>query len=152
MRKYDLISGLFLLFFSITICLLSVRYKIGTFNAPNSGFFPLLMGIVLGVLSILILVEARKKKISRIAFWAPKADKIGIFLSFVFVLLYALLIERIGFIATTAIFFFLFSRFISHHGWVTAFLFGVIASFSIYILFTYLLYAPLPRGLLEGLF
>ena len=60
MRKYDTLSGLFLLALSLAICAVSLRLKVGSLSAPSAGFFPLLTGVVLGVFSILIVVQAKK--------------------------------------------------------------------------------------------
>ena len=152
MKKFDTVSGLFLLILSIAICIGSLRLHVGTFRAPGAGLFPLVTGVVLGVFSILILLEARRKAEEAISFWAPGADKKAIFLSFLFILIYALFLERIGFLAATFIFFFLISRFVSKHRWATAVFFAVVTSAATYGVFKYLLRSPLPQGILEGVF
>ena len=152
MKKFDTVSGLFLLILSIAICIGSLRLHVGTFRAPGAGLFPLVTGVVLGVFSILILLEARRKAEEAISFWVPGADKKAIFLSFLFILIYALFLERIGFLAATFIFFFLISRFVSKHRWATAVFFAVVTSVATYSVFKYLLRSPLPQGILEGVF
>jgi hypothetical protein len=82
----------------------------------------------------------------------PGANKKGIHLTFLFILFYALLLERVGFIGTTIIFFLLISRFVSRHRWSTAVFFGLVTSFATYFVFTILLHAPLPQGILERIF
>jgi len=152
MRKYDIVSGLFLLALSLAICAGSLRLNVGTLTAPSSGFFPLVTGLVLGIFSILILIEARKSGKEIVRFWASKANKKGIYLTFLFILVYALLLEHFGFIGTTILFFFLVSRFVSGHRWAIAVFFALVTSFSTYFVFTILLHAPLPRGFLERMF
>ena len=152
MRKYDMLSGLFLLAVSIAICTGSLQLPVGTFNAPGPGFFPLVTGLVLGVFSLLITVQARKAGTEPVRFWAPEADKKGIAVSFFCILLYALLLERAGFIATTILFFILFSHFVCGHRWRTALFFALVTSFATYFVFSFLLHAPLPRGIIEGMF
>jgi putative tricarboxylic transport membrane protein len=152
MRKYDIISGFFLLAVSLAICAGSLRLNVGTFTAPGSGFFPLVTGLALSVFSILILAEARKSAKETVRFWAPKANKKGIYLTFLFILVYALLLERLGFIGTTVLFFLLVSRFVSGHRWATAVFFALVTSLATYFVFTILLHAPLPQGILERMF
>jgi putative tricarboxylic transport membrane protein len=152
MRKYDIVSGLFLLAVSLAICGASFQFHVGTLTAPGSGFFPLVTGLVLGIFSILILVEARKSGKETVRFWAPEANKKGIYLTFLFILVYALLLERLGFIGTTVLFFLLVSRFVSGHRWSTAIFFALLTSLSTYFVFTILLRAPLPQGILERMF
>jgi len=152
MRRYDIISGLFLLTLSIAICIGSLQLKVGTFTSPGSGFFPLFTGLMLGIFSILILIEAVKLKKEDISFWMPNANKSGIYLTFLLIFLYALLLEWLGFIATSLLFFFLISRLVFYLRWVTSSLFAIITSFGIYFIFTILLRAPLPKGIIERIF
>ena len=55
MRKFDFLSGIFLLALSFAICIGSLRLHVGTLTGPGAGFFPLMTGLVLGVFSCLIL-------------------------------------------------------------------------------------------------
>ena len=152
MRKYDILSGLFLLAVSVAICAGSLHLHVGTLTAPGSGFYPLVSGLVLGVFSILILMQAQKERKEPIRFWAPEANKKGIALTFLFILLYALLLERVGFIGTTILFFLLVSRFVCGHRWTTAVFFAVVTSFATYFVFSILIHAPLPPGIIERVF
>lgn len=152
MRKYDTISGLFLLFLSIAICIGSSKLKLGSPTSPGSGFFPFFTGLALGLFSILILLEARRSKKEDERFWAPGANKKEIFLTFSSILFYALLLERLGFIATSLIFFILINHFVFYLKWTTSIVFSIFVSFGTYLVFTILLHAPLPQGLLERIF
>jgi putative tricarboxylic transport membrane protein len=152
MKKFDTLSGLFLLILSIAICIGSLRLHVGTFRAPGAGLFPLVTGVVLGFFSILILLEARRKAEEAISFWVPGADKKAILLSFLVILIYALFLERLGFLASTLVFFLLISRFVSGHRWATAVFFAVVASVATYSVFKFLLRSPLPPGILERIF
>jgi putative tricarboxylic transport membrane protein len=152
MRKYDIVSGLFLLAVSLAICAGSLQLKVGTLTAPGPGFFPLATGLALAVFSIFILIQASNTISEPVRFWVPGANKKGIHLTFLFILFYALLLERVGFIGTTIIFFLLISRFVSRHRWSTAVFFGLVTSFATYFVFTILLHAPLPQGILERIF
>jgi putative tricarboxylic transport membrane protein len=152
MKKFDTLSGLFLLILSLAICIGSLRLHVGTFRAPGAGLFPLITGVVLGVFSILILLEARRKTEAATQFWVPGADIKAIFLSSLVILIYALFLERLGFLASTLLFFVLISRFVSGHRWTTALFFAVVASAATYSVFKFLLRSPLPAGILERFF
>jgi putative tricarboxylic transport membrane protein len=152
MKKYDILSGLFLLALSLGICAASLRLNVGTLSAPRAGFFPLLTGMVLGVFSILIVIQARKTSDELVKFWAPEANKRGIYLTFFFILVYALLLERLGFVATTILFFVLVSRFVFGFRWSKSVFFALVTSFATYLVFTLLLRAPLPSGIVERMF
>jgi putative tricarboxylic transport membrane protein len=112
----------------------------------------LVTGLALGIFSILILIEAKKSGKESVPFWVAGANKKGIYLTFFFLLLYALLLERLGFIATTVLFFLLVSRFISGHRWSTAIFFALVTSFATYFVFSMLLHAPLPQGIVARMF
>lgn len=152
MRKFDTISGLFLFLVSVAICAGSLRLDVGTPNAPGSGFFPLVTGLVLAAFSIVILVQARKEPDKPVRFWEPGANRKGIYLSFLFILIYALLLEWVGFVVTTIVFFILMSRFVCGHTWRTAILFSTVTAFTTYVVFAYVLHAPLPTGVLGRIF
>ncbi|MEW6668657.1 MAG: tripartite tricarboxylate transporter TctB family protein [Thermodesulfobacteriota bacterium] len=152
MRKYDILSGLFLLVVSLAILAGSMQLQVGTLTAPGSGFFPLVTGLVLGIFSILIIAQARDTTKEPARFWAPAANRKGIYLAFLFILVYALLLERLGFIVSTTLFFVLFSRFVSGHRWTTAVFFALVTSLATYFVFNLLLHAPLPQGILQRMF
>jgi putative tricarboxylic transport membrane protein len=152
MRKLDIQSGIFLLVLSMGICAGSLQHEVGTLTEPGSGFFPLFTGLALWILSIIILVEGWKASRGSARFWEPGANQKGIYLAIAFILLFAFLLERAGFILTTTLFFFLVSRFVSRHRWSTALFFGVAASVATYVVFSFLLRAPLPGGIVESMF
>jgi len=152
MRKLDIQSGIFLLLASVAICLGSLQHEVGSLTEPGSGFFPLITGLALGVLSLFVLIEGWKMDQDSVGFWAPAANRKGIFLTIFFILVFSFLLERAGFLITTTLFFFLVSRFVSHHRSSTALFFGLAASISTYVVFNYLLRAPLPGGIMERMF
>jgi hypothetical protein len=152
MRKYDILSGLFFLLVSLAILGGSLQLQVGTLTAPGSGFFPLVTGLVLGVFSILIIAQAKDAGDLPVRFWAPAANRRGIYLSFFLILVYSLLLERLGFIASTTLFFILFSRLVSGHRWRIAVFFALVTSLATYFVFNQVLQAPLPAGIVERLF
>lgn len=152
MRKYDILSGFFLLCVSLAILGGSLQLQVGTLTEPGSGFFPMLTGVVLGIFSVLIIAQAKKTGALPVRFWAHAADRRAIYLSFFFILVYALLLERLGFILSTTLFFILFSRYVSRHRWVSAVFFAVVTSLATYFVFNLLLHAPLPQGVVGRIF
>ena len=55
MREDDRACSLILLGIALAACFGSFQYEVGTFNNPGPGLFPLVLGVVLGVLSLIIL-------------------------------------------------------------------------------------------------
>lgn len=151
MRKFDLWSGGALFALALIICGLSLRLEIGRPNHPGPGFYPLICGAALGVFALLIMLQALKAPATAVRFWRAGANRRRIALAFAIILLYALMLEPCGFIATTLLFFLLISRFVSGHGWKAAAAFALVATIGIYAVFRFLLRAPLPDGLIERL-
>lgn len=55
MREDDRACNLILLGIALAACLGSFHYGVGAFNNPGPGLFPLALGAVLGVLSLVVL-------------------------------------------------------------------------------------------------
>ncbi|RJR31001.1 MAG: tripartite tricarboxylate transporter TctB family protein [Desulfobacteraceae bacterium] len=151
MQKHDTLSGLFLLAISLAVCTGSVKLGVGTLHEPGSGFFPLASGLALGVFALLILYRAGSETRAD-SFWTSGANKRAIYLTLALLLLYAIILEPLGFIGSTIVLFLLFSRFVSGHRWKTSIFFAVAVSLATYFVFTLLLRAPLPGGVVERIF
>jgi hypothetical protein len=53
---------------------------------------------------------------------------------------------------STTLFFVLFSRYVSGHRWRTAVFFALVTSLATYLVFSLLLHAPLPQGIMGRMF
>jgi hypothetical protein len=62
---------------------------------------------------------------------------------------YVILLERVGFIATTTPYLFGFGAALGERRWVRLAVFALLVSAAIYLLFDTTLHVPLPRGLLR---
>lgn len=138
-------SALVFLFLAVLICVESLNLEIGTLNAPKSGFFPFILGVSLGLLSILWLLihivrrgtlEWVKVSIS----WKRAMPMLGGLMA------YALLLDFLGFSLATFLLVFLLVRAIESRPWWVAGLVGIgIVSFM-YTLFLLWLRVQLPTG------
>jgi len=151
MQRAEFISGLFLFGLSIFICYGALELEVGTPRSPAPGFFPLISGLAIGVLSILIWFGSRKKKVVENRFWLPQADKRGIVLTFGFLIFYALSLEFLGFLATNFLFFLLTTKFASHLRWGKTIVFTAFCTIGIQIVFKTLFNTPLPVGIFKTL-
>jgi hypothetical protein len=140
----DLISSLFWLAFSAFVCTEGVRLKLGEFQRPGPGFFPFWAGLVLGVLSLIHLVNSVKKKES-ISFsgvrWPTLLMVAGA------ILVYFLCLEKVGFMIATFLLLFLLFR-LEKKRWTLATLWSSVATTAAYAFFQLLLQTQLPAGLL----
>jgi putative tricarboxylic transport membrane protein len=150
MRKYDRISSVVWLLFATYICVESIRLPLGSFRDPGPGFLPLLVGIILGILSLICFGQARVGKSSEIAAsWYPQErwkNLIGVLIA---LLLYAVVLDVLGFLISTFLLLILLFRFSSEpRPWVWAIGGSAIASASCYAVFELWLRTQLPKGLL----
>ncbi len=151
MRRYDQMSSLVWLAFAIYICITSSRLSFGSFDHPGPGFLPLLVGIFLGMFSIIAFLQAYLSKVvdETISSWYPKErwkKLIGV-LTVMFA--YACCLEILGFLLTTfLLLIFLFRAGMESQKWSVAIGGSAIASFSSYAVFELWLKTQLPKGLL----
>ena len=103
MNFRDHLSGFFWLAISIFVCAESIQVDLGTFHSPGPGFLPFWAGVVLGTFSIILIVTTflnKKGKGKLKEMWKGMAWKKVILVLF-FLLLYILLLPRIGYITAT---------------------------------------------------
>ena len=144
MGKID-ISPVFFIALSVAICLESYKLGIGNFSAPLAGFFPLLTGILLGVISggkvfaSLWSAKAGDRLEIKIV-WRRVLPLVGGLLG------YALLMDVVGFSSATFFFVFLVLQRIEAKPWWVAALAATGISCWIYLTFRVLLRVQLPGG------
>ena len=75
LKKLDL-DVLFLLLFSIVFCYEASRLPLGSFSRPGTGLFPLILGMTLGVLSLIFLLAKGFKPDKKVsAVWSRESSK-----------------------------------------------------------------------------
>ena len=128
----------------------STRYPIGTLTQPGPGFFPLGLGLLLTLLSINLLLQARKS--SLVPQTLPSSSLKGEWKKVAYTLLTmflaTLLFARIGYLLTI----FLMITFLMYGGgsrnWRTILLVAFSSVAGVYLVFVLLLKQLYPRGLL----
>lgn len=148
----DRISSLFWFVVSLVILEEARLLPFGTLSRPKAGFYPFILGIILGVLSLVFLLKSwlwgKGKGKGRGAFPDRKGWR-NVFLTLGAMFVFYLFFESIGFLFTTFVLIFLLIKFVEpqklfYSAWVAA-----VITISSYLLFEVLLKANLPRGLLE---
>lgn len=150
MQRGDRVISITLLFLAICICIRSIQLRLGSWHDPGAGFFPLIMGILLGGLSVLHLIqiwEAESKR-SRESFGAK--HKYGKSITIVSVLFgYAITLETLGFLLCTFLSLIVLSiSGMENRRWVLALGGSFAVSLSAYVLFSWCLKVRLPTGIL----
>ena len=138
----DLVSGLFWLAVALFAALQGFTLKLGSLSRPGPGFFPFWGGVVLGLLSLVLLVNSVTKHAARP--WSglgpPKLLVVtGALIGYLW------LLEALGFAAVTFSFLFLLFR-LERRGWAFSALAALAGALASYALFQLWLKTQLPVG------
>jgi len=149
MKTRSVVSNVILILVGVVFCTSSLSVGIGEINAPDSGFFPLVMGCLLILFSLGAIFEEY--------FWKRVENKaqpligrrwgtvLSVLLSLV---IYVLILDGLGFImATFFVMTFLF-KIPKNTSWKNALAASALTTASAYLLFEYFLKCGLPRGFL----
>jgi putative tricarboxylic transport membrane protein len=149
MKRLDLISGAFWLFFSVLAAIESYRLHLGSLHRPGSGFLPFGAACVLGLLSLINLLEVLQagKETEGEAWENPKGWPKMVFV-LIALLGYALVLEKIGFMISTFFLLLLLVKVIEPQSWPKTIIFSFFGCFLSYLLFQIWLQAQLPSGIL----
>ncbi|OGP54251.1 MAG: hypothetical protein A2162_08945 [Deltaproteobacteria bacterium RBG_13_52_11b] len=147
-------SALVLLVIAILFLLQATRYRIGSLMNPEPGFFPAVLGGILGLLAVVLLIRRMMKKEPERGRannpWTDMKWQKTVFVS-ISLFLYVVFFDGLGFLLST----FLLMEFLFILGnpkqWLLATLGAFLSSGFSYLIFKALLNIPLPSGILEGI-
>jgi Tripartite tricarboxylate transporter TctB family len=128
------------------ICVEAWQVPFGSLRMPGAGFFPLLLGVTLGVLSLLLLGTSLLGPGGEPIDVRPERREVVQLAVSIFVAVF--LFERAGFLLTMALFVAVVMKMLGTMRWVTAILFALLGSIAAYVVFGRLLLIALPSGLL----
>ncbi len=150
-NKKEEISSIFWLLFSVFICFFSYKLSIGSLRKPSSGFLPFYMGIILGFLSIGNFTKAivqRKIAIEKIRTLDTDINWKNIIITVVVLFSFPLLLNILGFLASTFVFISFFLRFINPpQRWLVVLGMGGAVAIIFYFIFQYWLKIQFPSGI-----
>ena len=135
------------LIFSILICIESYRLGIGSFHAPGTGFFPFWVGMVFGMLSLVLLVLTFIREGKRVGI-TEKIQWRSIILVLASLFLYAVVLEKIGFVVSTLLFIGALLMIIERKKWHIVVIIAILSTLAFYIVFQVWLQSNLPKGIL----
>ncbi len=118
----------------------------GQLRHPGPGFLPFGLACILAALSLVLILSQWKRGDVRARFW-PEGTWIRPLLGVGAFVFYALVIDYIGFIFTTFIFLVLWMWIIEKIGWIRIISISVVVTAVLYLIFAYFLEVPLPFGL-----
>lgn len=123
----------------IFVMIFSYRLGLGRFNNPDSGLMSFLLGLILTLLSLYGLIvsllrKAEDKESPKEGRSHTSYGKIALVL--VALLMYAVILEKLGFVITTWIFLFLIFRSMGNR-WITTLVASTFTVLATYFVFTF---------------
>ncbi len=148
MRKWNLIGSCVWLALAVFIIAESMRIGIGGFRNPDAGLFPIFNAVLLALFSLLLLGDSifRRREKGEKAVWPKDINWKNLLLTLAALLVYALILEKAGYVLTTFLFILFLSRAIEPQKWTVAFA-GALATAGLsYLIFEVWLQTQLPDG------
>lgn len=146
--KRAAVAWMFFVLFAVVSFYQAAKLPFGRISAPGAGFFPTVLAVLLGMVSLIGLVAALRNpgepesRDTRLV-WKK------IILTVTALLIFALIFEYAGYLMTTFLFVVFLLRIVERRSWAQAGAVAFSASLVSYIVFGLLLGAPLPAGLLR---
>jgi putative tricarboxylic transport membrane protein len=149
MKKADQWSGLFLSILAAGMILAAVRLPYGTIHNPGPGFFPFWLGVILGGMSIALFVQATRGKENERTLRNILEEDVRwgkVLLVLAALILYAFLMDYIGFLIVTFLLMALLLRFIEPRPWKVVIGWALAGSVGSYLIFDVWMKLRLPKG------
>jgi putative tricarboxylic transport membrane protein len=153
-RSVKLYCSFFWLLFSVVMVQQAFRLPMGTMRDPGTGFFPLLIALVTGLLAILALVAALREKQEPTAIQKNALGSTERFRWWNIVVIpaaliaYALSLPTVGFLVNTFLFMLLLLKVIEPQTWTKSLVAAMITALVSELFFNVLLKAQIPKGIL----
>jgi putative tricarboxylic transport membrane protein len=149
MKTYDRFTGLFWLILSVFVCIHSLRLGIGTVRHPGLGFMAFGTSLLLGLLSVILLLQAFFGEKSGGAS-PPLAGKLWrkVFFVLIALLVYAVILRPIGYLISTLLLMIFLFWVVKGQKWWLVLIYAVLTTLITYYVFSVLLKGQYPEGLL----
>lgn len=150
MKKYHMIVNLFWIGMAFFVTIFSYKLRLGSFHNPGPGLMPFIIGIFLLIISFYLLIRSlfeRRIEDKTVYKAQGKKDfrKIGLVLVSLFT--YAFLLETLGYLIVTLLFFILLFRSMGNR-WRTVWVASVLTVLLTYFVFTFF-GVKFPAGILR---
>jgi hypothetical protein len=151
MKYTDLISGMFWLSLGVLFSIWSTFYKMGSLTQPGPGFFPLILGILAILFSLIILGQGWKVYRAKGKGSSPSlpAGWKKIVYTTLILLVSPFAFEPLGYLITVFLLIALLMLGTELRSLKKALLTAFLTTVGVYVVFVLLLEQPLPRGLLR---
>jgi len=148
MKNNDQRSSLIWCAIGLAIVLYSRKYGLGTLSSPGPGFVPFLAGLAMGGLSLVVFFQQRgeSKKENLKDLWA-KRDWPTMLKVMGALVLYAVFLKSLGFLAVTFFLIVYLFRIIEPMAWKRVLIGAILTALGSYVVFEVWLEAQLPAGI-----
>lgn len=149
MKRYDRICSIFCLVFAAIVMWQSTVIPMGRVSKPGPGFLPFWVAVILALLSFLLWMETSLRKVpsDRVKFLAGEGRWPSVMMTVGTLLIYAFVIETLGFIISTLILLFFLFRFVGNQKWWLVFTETALVTLMTHLIFKVGLKVQLPAGL-----
>jgi putative tricarboxylic transport membrane protein len=152
MKSVKIYGSLFWLLFAVVMSREAFRLPMGEMKDPGAGFFPLLIGLVTGLLALIALFQSLREKKEQKEAPASRSTEPFRWWNLVVILAalvtYALTLTKVGFMINTFLFMLLLVKVIEPQTWKKALLAALITAVTSDLFFNVLLGAQIPSGIL----
>jgi hypothetical protein len=138
--------NLFWILSGVAICVYSFRLGVFGRNGPESGFFPMLAGAVMGIAGVALFLTRNARVETARHFWPEHGSAQRVSLVLGGLVLMTLLMRFAGFLTAAVIMMPLLLRAIEGRSWRFAIAVGVVSAGIVFFLFDTMLGTLLPRG------
>ncbi len=146
MRRSKIIASLLWILLALYVCVTSFKLDLGVLQSPGPGFMPFLSGGVLCLLGFINLLMEWKNREEKLGWGAVNWGKIIIIL--IGIILYAALLQKLGFSFATFLVMVLFFKGIGTRSWFFALLSSLLTTLVLYLIFEVWLQSQFPKGIL----
>ncbi len=151
MGKKDKSSSLVWLGIAIFICAGSLNLSLGTFRHPGPGFLSFSAGLVMVILAVVVYFQARRTSSAGQGeegqpIWTKKQRGWKMVWTILALLVYAVLMNYLGFLLSTFLFLAFLLKVIEPQRWPVALGGSLVASLAFYFIFELGLKSQLPKG------
>jgi hypothetical protein len=149
-RTMEIVVALLFLVIAAVVIVDSRRIGAGWIDpdGPQAGYFPLRIGVIMAIASLVTLVQSVMARDGRRSFVDRHA--LGqVLIVLIPAAVYVLLIEHIGIYVSSAIYIAAFMLYMGRYSWIASALVGVGVSIALFFMFEIWFLVPLPKGPLE---
>ena len=153
MKHLDEIVALFLTLVGGVALMGATKYQLFKGKILGAGFFPFAAGVILVALSLYVFFSAiharreNEEKTSGKTFFPEPNSWKKLTIALGALLAYGLVLEHLGYLITTFLFFIFLMRFIKPQKWTLTVTIAFVATASSYVLFDIWLKVKLPTGI-----